>query len=70
MLEGELVLIEDGGETVLKPGEAAGWKAGSPTAITWSTARSSDARLSRSRHARASASARIYPDVDLMLDAR
>jgi uncharacterized cupin superfamily protein len=28
MLEGELVLIEDGGETLLKPGEAAGFKAG------------------------------------------
>jgi uncharacterized cupin superfamily protein len=30
VLEGELVLCEDGGETVLKPGDAAGWKAGSP----------------------------------------
>jgi uncharacterized cupin superfamily protein len=28
MLEGEAVLIEDSGETVLKPGDAAGWKAG------------------------------------------
>jgi uncharacterized cupin superfamily protein len=28
MLEGEVVLCEDGGETVLKPGDAAGWKAG------------------------------------------
>jgi uncharacterized cupin superfamily protein len=28
MLEGEVVLIEDGGEIVLKPGDAAGWKAG------------------------------------------
>ena len=27
MLEGELVLHEDSGETVLKPGDAAGWKA-------------------------------------------
>src|SRR5262249_15349263 len=30
MLEGELVLVEDGGETVLRPGDAAGWKAGMP----------------------------------------
>jgi uncharacterized cupin superfamily protein len=29
MLEGELVLIENGGETVLRPGDAAGFKAGS-----------------------------------------
>ncbi len=30
MLQGEVVLCEDGGETVLKPGDAAGWKAGVP----------------------------------------
>ena len=29
MLEGELVLVEDGGETVLRPGDAAGFKCGS-----------------------------------------
>lgn len=29
MLEGEAVLCEDGGETVLRPGDAAGWKANS-----------------------------------------
>jgi uncharacterized cupin superfamily protein len=28
MLEGELVLCEDSGETALGPGDAAGWKAG------------------------------------------
>jgi uncharacterized cupin superfamily protein len=28
MLSGELVLCEDGGETLLRPGDAAGWKAG------------------------------------------
>src|SRR5882672_4432916 len=28
VLAGELVLCEDGGETVLRPGDAAGWKAG------------------------------------------
>ena len=27
MLEGEVVLCEDHGEVVLKPGDAAGWKA-------------------------------------------
>jgi uncharacterized cupin superfamily protein len=30
VLEGEVVLCEDGGEMVLKPGDAAGWKAGVP----------------------------------------
>lgn len=28
VLEGELVLVEDEGEAVLRPGDAAGWKAG------------------------------------------
>ena len=28
VLEGEVVLCEDGGETVLKPGDTAAWKAG------------------------------------------
>jgi uncharacterized cupin superfamily protein len=28
VLEGELTLVEDGGETLLRPGDAAGWKAG------------------------------------------
>ena len=28
VLEGEIVLIEDGGETLLRPGDAAGFKAG------------------------------------------
>ena len=30
VLEGEVVLCEDGGETVLKSGDAAAWKAGVP----------------------------------------
>ena len=30
VLEGEVVLREDGGDTVLKPGDAAAWKAGVP----------------------------------------
>lgn len=28
VLSGEVVLVEDGGETVLRPGDCAGWKAG------------------------------------------
>jgi uncharacterized cupin superfamily protein len=30
ILQGEVVLVEDDGETVLKPGDAAGWKASVP----------------------------------------
>src|SRR3954468_12409657 len=39
VLEGELVLCEDDGETVLKPGDAAGWKAGVANGIASSIAR-------------------------------
>ena len=28
VLQGEVVLVEDGGETILKPGDAAAWQAG------------------------------------------
>ena len=34
MLEGEVVLREDDGETVLKPGDVAAWKAGVPNGHT------------------------------------
>ena len=37
LLEGEVVLIEEDGETVLKPGDAAAFKANVPTATTSST---------------------------------
>jgi len=30
IVSGELVLVQDGGETILKPGDAAGFKAGDP----------------------------------------
>lgn len=30
VLEGELVLVDDAGETILRPGDSAGWPAGVP----------------------------------------
>jgi uncharacterized cupin superfamily protein len=30
VVEGEVVLVEDSGETLLRPGDCAGWKAGVP----------------------------------------
>ena len=30
IIEGEVVLMEDGGETILRAGDCAGWKAGAP----------------------------------------
>src|SRR4029078_10504676 len=43
VLQGEVVLREDGGETVLKPGDAAAWKAGVVNAQCLITQSSRDA---------------------------
>src|ERR1700740_870695 len=48
LIEGELTLIEDEGETVLRPGDAAGFKAGVATATIWSTAPTAMPSISRS----------------------
>jgi uncharacterized cupin superfamily protein len=65
ILEGELTLVEDGGETVLKAGEAAGWKAGVANGhmLVNKTARDAayleiGSRVSRERA--------HYPDYDLL----
>ncbi len=66
ILDGELVLIEDNGETVLKPGDAAGFKANSPNGHHLVNRMHRDAVYleigTRSRHERAQ-----YPDVDLVM---
>jgi len=63
VLEGELVLCEDGGETVLKPGDAAGWKAGVQNGHCLINRTSRDAVYLEigSRAAREIAN---YPDID------
>ena len=64
MLEGELVLVEDGGETVLRPGDAAGWKAGVPNGHCLINRTTRDAVYLEigSRAARETAT---YPDIDM-----
>jgi len=64
VLEGELVLCEDGGETVLKPGDAAGWKAGVANGHCLINRTSRDAVYLEigSRAARETAT---YPDIDM-----
>jgi uncharacterized cupin superfamily protein len=66
ILEGEVVLIEDGGETILKPGDAAGFKAGVRNGHHLVNKSSRDALYleigARSHHERAE-----YPDVDLLV---
>ena len=65
MLEGEVVLVEDGGETVLQAGDAAGFKANSRDGHHLINRTSHNAVYleigTRSRHERVE-----YPDVDLI----
>ena len=66
MLEGEVVLVEDDGETVLKPGDAAGFKANSRNGHRLVNKSDRDAVYleigTRSKHERVD-----YPGVDLMV---
>jgi len=64
MLEGELVLIEDGGETLLRPGDAAGFKAGVPSGHHLVNKTQRDA-VYLEIGTRAPAERAHYPDVDL-----
>jgi uncharacterized cupin superfamily protein len=65
VVEGEVVLIEDEGETVLKSGDAAGFKANTPNGHHLVNRSNRDAVYlevgTRSKHEKAS-----YPDVDLL----
>jgi uncharacterized cupin superfamily protein len=66
ILEGEVVLIEDDGETVLKPGDAAGFKASVANGHQLVNQSTGDAVYleigTRAKHERAE-----YPDVDLVM---
>jgi uncharacterized cupin superfamily protein len=66
VLEGEVVLIEDGGETVLKPGEAAGFKANNGNGHHLVNKSQRDAVYleigTRAKHDRVN-----YPDVDVLV---
>jgi uncharacterized cupin superfamily protein len=66
VLEGEVVLCENEGETVLKPGDAAGWKAGIANGHCLVNRSTQDVIYleigTRAKHERAQ-----YPDIDLMV---
>jgi uncharacterized cupin superfamily protein len=66
ILEGEVVLVEDGGETALRAGDAAGFKANVANGHHLINRSGRDAVYleigTRSKHERAE-----YPDVDLLL---
>ena len=67
VLEGELVLIEDGRETVLKPGDCAGFKAGVANGHHLVNKSQRDA-LYLEIGTRAAAERGHYPDVDLVFE--
>ena len=66
VLAGELVLCEDGGEIVLKPGDAAGWKANAGNGHCLINRGTGDAVYlevgSRFKHERV-----VYSDIDMLL---
>jgi uncharacterized cupin superfamily protein len=65
VLEGEIVLVEDTGESLLRPGDAAGFKAGIANAHQLVNKSASDA-LYLEIGTRASTERSHYPDVDLV----
>ena len=67
LLEGELVLVENDGEVVLKPGDAAGFKAGNGNAHRLINRGSRDA-VYFEVGTRAVAERVHYPDVDLVME--
>ena len=64
VIEGEITLCEDHGETVLKPGDCAGWKAGSRVGHCLINRTQKDAVYievgTRAPHETA-----VYPDIDM-----
>ncbi|MGI8526167.1 MAG: cupin domain-containing protein [Pseudolabrys sp.] len=65
VLDGEVVLKEDGGETVLKKGDAAGWKAGVPDGHTLINRSDRDAVVLEVG-TRAPSETAHYPDIDML----
>ncbi|HET9716877.1 MAG TPA: cupin domain-containing protein [Pseudolabrys sp.] len=66
VLAGEVVLCEDGGETVLRSGEAAAWKAGVTNGHCLINRSDRDAVFIEVG-TRASAERAFYPDIDMMV---
>jgi uncharacterized cupin superfamily protein len=66
VLEGEVILCEDGGETVLRAGETAAWKAGVPNGHCLVNRSDRDAILIEIG-TRAPVERAYYPDIDMMV---
>ena len=64
VLEGEITLVEDHGEVVLKPGDTAGWKANSRIGHCLINRTKQDARYIEVG-TRAAYETAVYPDIDM-----
>lgn len=67
VLEGEVVLVEDEGETVLRAGDCAGFKAGVPNGHRIENRSGSEAVLLEVGTRSAEPDACDYPDIDMVL---
>jgi uncharacterized cupin superfamily protein len=67
ILEGEVVLIEDAGETLLKPGDAAAWKAGVADGHCLVN-RSDRVAVLLEIGTRAASERVLYPDIDMKME--
>ena len=67
VLEGEVVLVADGGETVLKAGDCAGFKAGETDAHCLQNRSGSEAVLLEVGSRRPGGDEVVYPDIDMHL---
>jgi uncharacterized cupin superfamily protein len=66
VLEGEVVLVEDGGEQVLRAGDCAGWKAGVPDGHCLQNRSGADAVYLEIGSRRPETDACEYPDLDMV----
>lgn len=65
MLEGEVVLVEDEGEQVLRPGDCAGWKAGVANGHHLQNRSGGDAVYLEMGSRRPETDSCHYPDIDM-----
>jgi uncharacterized cupin superfamily protein len=69
VLEGEVVLVTDAGEEVLRPGDSAGFKAGDPNGHHLMNRSNADAVLLEIGARDPARDGVDYPDIDLMIRA-
>jgi len=69
VLEGQVVLVTDAGEEVLRPGDCAGFKAGEPNGHHVQNRSGREAVLLEIGSRRPGDDGADYPDIDLMLPA-